>query len=334
MVVFPYGGERGMCGIVGVIGSAPAAPLLLEALRRLEYRGYDSAGIATLVGGRIERRRAPGKLAALARELERNPLGGTTGIGHTRWATHGEPSERNAHPHVSGGVAVVHNGIIENHLELRAELVAAGHVFETDTDTEVIPQLVAAYRRAGADPVSAARRAVARLQGAFALAMIFEDHEDLMVVARRGSPLAVGYGEAGEVYVGSDALALAPLTERIQYLEEGDFAVLRRGRPAAIFDATGREVQRPVVRTELSGALVGKGNYRHFMQKEIHEQPVVVGDTLRTFFDPATHRIVLPDLPFDPLAVPRLAAVACGTAAYAGLVGRYWFERLARLPVD
>jgi len=323
-----------MCGIVGVIGETPAAPLLLEALRRLEYRGYDSAGIATLVDGRIERRRVSGKLAALARELERHPLGGTTGIGHTRWATHGEPSERNAHPHLSGGVAVVHNGIIENHLELRAELLAAGHVFETDTDTEVIPQLVARYWREGADPITAARKAVSRLQGAFALAMIFEDHEDLMVVARRGSPLAIGYGENGEVYVGSDALALAPLTGRIQYLEEGDFAVLRRGRPTLVLDAQGREVERPVVRTELSGALVGKGNYRHFMQKEIYEQPVVVGDTLRTFFDPSTHRVRLPDLPFDPVSVPRLAAVACGTAAYAGLVGRYWFERLARLPVD
>ncbi len=321
-----------MCGIVGIVGTRPVAPLLLEALRRLEYRGYDSAGIATLVDGRIERRRASGKLVNLARELERAPLGGTIGIGHTRWATHGAPTERNAHPHVSGGVAVVHNGIIENHLALRAELVAAGRRFETDTDTEVVPQLVAHYLARGADPVEAARRAVDRLEGAFALVMLFEGRDDLLVAARRGSPLAVGYGD-GEVYVGSDALALAPVAERIQYLEEGDFAVLRRDG-AWIRDAAGREVQRPIVRTELSGALIGKGNYRHFMQKEIFEQPTVVGDTLRAFADPATHRIVLPDLPFDPGTVPRLAAVACGTAAYAALVGKYWFEALARLPVD
>ncbi len=321
-----------MCGIIGIVGTRPVAPLLLEALGRLEYRGYDSAGIATLVDGRIERRRAPGKLVNLARELERAPLGGTIGIGHTRWATHGAPTERNAHPHLSGGVAVVHNGIIENHPELRAELVAAGRRFETDTDTEVVPQLVAHHLARGADPVEAARFAVGRLEGAFALVMLFEGRDDLLVAARRGSPLAVGYGD-GEIYVGSDALALAPLAEHIQYLEEGDFAVLRRDG-VRIRDAEGREVRRPIVRTELSGALIGKGNYRHFMQKEIFEQPTVVGDTLRAFADPATHRIVLPDLPFDPAAVPRLAAVACGTAAYAALVGKYWFEALARLPVD
>ena len=321
-----------MCGIVGIVGTRPVAPLLLEALRRLEYRGYDSAGIATLVNGRIERRRAAGKLHNLAAELEQAPLGGVIGIGHTRWATHGAPTERNAHPHVSGGVAVVHNGIIENHPQLRAELVAAGHRFETDTDTEVVPQLVAYYLARGADPVEAAWRAVARLEGAFALVMMFEGQDDLLVVARRGSPLAIGYGD-GEVYVGSDALALAPVAERIQYLEEGDFAVLRRAG-VVIRDAGGHEVQRPILRTELSGAMIGKGNYRHFMQKEIFEQPTVVGDTLRAFTDPTTHRIALPELPFDPNRVPRLAAIACGTAAYAGLVGRYWFEALARLPVD
>jgi len=321
-----------MCGIVGVIGRSPAAPLLLDALRRLEYRGYDSAGIATLVGGRIERRRAAGKLVNLARELERAPLGGTTGIGHTRWATHGAPTERNAHPHASGGVAVVHNGIIENHLALREELLALGHRFETDTDTEVVPQLVARYIREGARPVEAARLAIGRLEGAFALVLLFEGHEDLLVVARRGSPLAVGYGD-GEIFVGSDALALAPLTERIQYLEEGDFAVLRPGGTVVI-DAGGRETERPIVRTAVSGAMIGKGNYRHFMEKEIFEQPTVVGDTLRAFADPASHRIVLPDLPFDLARLPRIAAVACGTASYAGLVGRYWFEQLAGIPVD
>lgn len=321
-----------MCGIVGVIGRSPAAPLLLDALRRLEYRGYDSAGIATLVGGRIERRRAAGKLVNLVRELEREPLGGTTGIGHTRWATHGAPTRTNAHPHVSGGVAAVHNGIIENHLELRAELVAVGHQFETETDTEVIPQLVHRFMRQGAQPVEAARLAIARLRGAFALVLLFEGHEDLLIAARRGSPLAIGYGD-GEMYVGSDALALAPLTERIQYLEEGDFAILRP-HGATIVDATGRACERPIVRTALSGALIGKGNYRHFMQKEIYEQPAVVGDTLRSFADPATHRIVLPDLPFDLVSVPRIAAVACGTASYAALVGKYWFERLAGVPVD
>lgn len=321
-----------MCGIVGIIGRSPAAPLLLDALRRLEYRGYDSAGIATLVDGRIERRRAAGKLVNLARELERAPLAGTTGIGHTRWATHGAPTEQNAHPHMSGGVAVVHNGIIENHLALRSELIALGHRFETDTDTEVVPQLVARYMREGARPVEAARLAIGRLRGAFALVLLFEGHADLLIVARRGSPLAIGYGD-GEIYVGSDALALAPLTERIQYLEEGDFAVLRPSG-ATVIDAEGREVARPIVRTTLSGALIGKGNYRHFMQKEIHEQPTVVGDTLRAFSDPATHRIVLPDLPVDFATLPRIAAVACGTAAYAGLVGRYWFEQLAGIPVD
>ncbi|GBD44038.1 Glutamine--fructose-6-phosphate aminotransferase [isomerizing] [bacterium HR40] len=321
-----------MCGIVGVIGRSPAAPLLLDALRRLEYRGYDSAGIATLVDGRIERRRAAGKLARLAAELEREPLAGTTGIGHTRWATHGRPTLENAHPHISGGVAVVHNGIIENHLELRAELIAAGHRFETDTDTEVVPQLVHRYLREGARPVEAARLAIARLRGAFALVLLFEGHEDLLVAARRGSPLAIGYGD-GEMFVGSDALALAPLTCRIQYLEEGDFAVVRPGG-VEIVDAGGRPCERPIVRTHLSGAMIGKGNYRHYMQKEIHEQPAAVGDTLRAFADPATHRILLPEFPFDLAAVPRIAAVACGTAAYAALVGRYWFERLAGVPVD
>ncbi len=321
-----------MCGIVGIIGVKEAAPLLLEALRRLEYRGYDSAGIATLVDGRIERRRAAGKLDNLARELAVEPLRGTIGIGHTRWATHGRATRGNAHPHLSGGVAVVHNGIVENFQNLRAELEAAGRRFETETDTEVVPHLVAHYLARGAEPAEAARRAVSRLEGAFALAMLFADAPDLLVVARRGSPLAIGYGE-GEMYIGSDALALAPLTERIQYLEEGDFAILGH-EGARILDAEGRPVARPIARTALSGAMIGKGNHRHFMEKEIFEQPSVLGDTLRAFADPGDHRITLPELPFSLDRVPRLAAVACGTASYACLIAKYWFEGLAGLAVD
>lgn len=321
-----------MCGIVGVIGSRPAAPLLLDALRRLEYRGYDSAGIATLVEGRLERRRSPGKLDRLAERLEREPLGGVTGIGHTRWATHGAPNETNAHPHVSEGVALVHNGIIENFQELRAELLARGHRFATQTDTEVVAHLISAQLARGQAPREAALQAVRRLKGAFALAILFEGHEDLLVVARKGCPLAIGYGD-GEMFVGSDALALAPLTERIQYLEEGDVAFLGRSG-ALVLDAEGKEAERPIRQTAYSGALIGKGNHRHFMEKEIFEQPAVLGDTLRSFADPASHRIALPDLPFDLAAVPRLAAVACGTASYACLVGKYWFESLAGLPVD
>ncbi|MFO1073289.1 MAG: glutamine--fructose-6-phosphate transaminase (isomerizing) [Geminicoccaceae bacterium] len=321
-----------MCGIVGVIGGRPAAPLLLDALRRLEYRGYDSAGIATLVDGRVQRRRAPGKLDRLAERLAVEPLGGVTGIGHTRWATHGVPNETNAHPHVSDGVALVHNGIIENFQELRQELVGLGHVFATQTDTEVVAHLISAQLARGASPREAAARVVRRLHGAFALAILFEGHEELLVVARKGCPLAIGYGE-NEMFVGSDALALAPLTERIQYLEEGDLAFLDRSG-AQVTDAAGNPVERPIRQTALSGALIGKGNHRHFMEKEIFEQPAVLGDTLRSFADPASHRIALPELPFDLATLPRLAIVACGTASYAGLVGKYWFEGLAGLPVD
>ena len=321
-----------MCGIVGVIGKRPAAPLLLDALRRLEYRGYDSAGIATLVAGRIERRRAPGKLDRLAERLGAEPLGGVTGIGHTRWATHGVPNETNAHPHVSEGVALVHNGIIENFLELRAELIAHGHSFATQTDTEVVAHLVSSCIRGGLAPREAAVAAVRRLHGAFALVFLFESEPELLIVARKGCPLAIGYGE-DEMFVGSDALALAPLTEQIQYLEEGDIAFLDR-RGAAVIDAAGEPADRPIKQTAMSGALIGKGNHRHFMEKEIFEQPAVLGDTLRSFADPASHRIGLPKLPFDLASVPRLAAVACGTASYACLVGKYWFETLAGLPVD
>ncbi|MGE3742092.1 MAG: glutamine--fructose-6-phosphate transaminase (isomerizing) [Geminicoccaceae bacterium] len=321
-----------MCGLVGVIGRRPAAPLLLDALRRLEYRGYDSAGVATLVAGRIERRRAPGKLDRLAERLEAEPLGGVTGIGHTRWATHGVPNETNAHPHISEGVALVHNGIIENFLELRAELVEHGHSFATQTDTEVVAHLVSSYARAGLAPREAAVAAVRRLHGAFALVFLFESEPELLIVARKGCPLAIGYGE-DEMFVGSDALALAPLTERIQYLEEGDIAFLDR-RGAVVIDAAGEPADRPIRQTAMSGALIGKGNHRHFMEKEIFEQPAVLGDTLRSFADPASHRIGLPELPFDLASVPRVAAVACGTASYACLVGKYWFETLAGLPVD
>ncbi|MFO1035410.1 MAG: glutamine--fructose-6-phosphate transaminase (isomerizing) [Geminicoccaceae bacterium] len=321
-----------MCGIVGVIGTSPAAPRLLEALRRLEYRGYDSAGIATLVDGRIERRRAEGKLDRLAAKLEAEPLAGRTGIGHTRWATHGAPTETNAHPHIGQGVAVVHNGIIENFQTLRARLVAKGCSFSTQTDTEVVPFLIADHMKRGLDAKAAAEAAVRELEGAFGLAMIFEGQENLLVVARKGSPLAIGHGD-GEMFVGSDALALAPMTERIQYLEEGDIAFLNAAG-AVVHDASGREVERKIVQTAMSGALIGKGNHRHFMEKEIHEQPAVLGDTLRSFAEPATHRISLPDLPFDLATVPRLATVACGTASYACLVGKYWFEQLAGIPVD
>ncbi|HEX2525979.1 MAG TPA: glutamine--fructose-6-phosphate transaminase (isomerizing) [Geminicoccus sp.] len=321
-----------MCGIVGVIGKADAAPLLLEGLRRLEYRGYDSAGIATLVDDRIVRRRAEGKLDKLAHELDAWPLAGTTGIGHTRWATHGAPTETNAHPHKADGVAVVHNGIIENFRELRDEMVARGRRFETQTDTEVVPHLIAEQLAKGLAPTDAAAKVLGRLHGAFALAILFEGHPDLLIAARRGSPLAIGYGQ-GEMFIGSDALALAPLTDQIQYLDEGDWAVLTR-TGAVVHDESGQVVDRPIRQTAFSGAMIGKGNHRHFMEKEIHEQPAVIGDTLRSFADPKTHKVTLPDLPFDLATLERLSIVACGTASYAGLVGKYWFEKFAGLPVD
>ena len=321
-----------MCGIVGIIGRNPAAPLLLDALRRLEYRGYDSAGIAILVGGKVERRRAEGKLDRLAAALEARPLGGNTGIGHTRWATHGAPTETNAHPHFAGGVAVVHNGIIENFQHLRDELTAAGRRFETQTDTEVVPQLVGHYMAEGMEPVAAAAAALARLEGAFALVLLFEGHDDLLIAARRGSPLAIGYGE-GEMFLGSDALALAPLTDRICYLEEGDWVELSKSG-AKVHDAEDRPVERAVKQTALSGALIGKGEYRHFMQKEIFEQPAVIGDTLQAFLNPLNRNVELPDLGIDLAAISRLTISACGTAYYAGMVAKYWFEQVARQPVE
>jgi glucosamine--fructose-6-phosphate aminotransferase (isomerizing) len=314
------------------MGTAPVAPLLLEGLKRLEYRGYDSAGIATLVNGGIERRRAEGKLVNLEALLADSPVEGTIGIGHTRWATHGRPTEVNAHPHANEQVAVVHNGIIENFQPLRSELEAAGHRFETETDTEVIVHLITDHLARQLSPEEAVGAALGRLEGAFALAIIFTGRHDLMIGARRGSPLAVGYGD-GEMYLGSDALALAGLTNRICYLEEGDWAVLA-GESARIRDAEGREVEREIKLTALSGAMIGKGQYRHFMQKEIFEQPAVIGDTLHAFVNPLSRRVELPDLPFDLGALPRLTISACGTAFFVALVAKYWLEQLAGQPVE
>ncbi len=321
-----------MCGIIGILGKAPVVPLLLDGLKRLEYRGYDSAGIATLVNGAIERRRAEGKLSNLEDLLDSDPVAGTLGIGHTRWATHGRPTEANAHPHANEQVAVVHNGIIENFQALRGELEAAGHHFDTETDSEVVVHLVSDHLARQMTPEDAVGAALARLEGAFALAIIFAGRHDLMIGARKGSPLAVGYGD-GEMYLGSDALALAPLTNRICYLEEGDWVVLN-GDGARIRDANGKEVEREVKLTAVSGALIGKGQYRHFMEKEIFEQPAVIGDTLHAYLNPLTRRVELPDLPFDLGILPRVTINACGTAYLAGLVAKYWFEQVARQPVE
>ena len=321
-----------MCGIVGVIGSRLAAPLILDALRRLEYRGYDSAGIATLENGCIDRRRAEGKLGNLAALLDRSPLAGTTGIGHTRWATHGAPTESNAHPHGTARVSLVHNGIIENHAELRAELEAAGQVFNTETDTETVAQLVDLNLRRGMEPIDAAGAALRRLEGAYALAMIFAGHPELIVCAQHGAPLAIGFGE-DEMFVGSDALALAPLTRRIAYLKDGDWAVVDR-HGASFRTLDGAKVEREIKLTRLTGAAIGKGNFRHFMEKELHEHPAVIGDTLHQMINPATRSVALPDLGIDFRKVSRITMSACGSAFYAGLVGRWWFESIARIPTD
>ncbi|WP_288039019.1 glutamine--fructose-6-phosphate transaminase (isomerizing) [Acidiphilium sp.] len=321
-----------MCGIVGLIGRNDAAPLLLDGLSRLAYRGYDSAGIATLVEGAITRRRAEGKLANLAASLAAAPLAGTTGIGHTRWATHGAPTEGNAHPHGTARVAVVHNGIIENHAELRAELEAAGQVFSTETDTETVAQLVDLHLARGLAPVEAAAAAFARLEGAYALALIFAGHPELIIGAQRGAPLAVGFGEE-EMYLGSDALALAPLTRRIAYLDDGDWVIVSRSG-AEFRDAANNPVAREVKLTRLTGASIGKGNFRHFMEKELHENPAIIGDTLNRMIDPATRLPVLPDLAVDLAAIPRISLSACGSAYYAGLTARYWLEEIARIAVD
>ncbi|HEX4078316.1 MAG TPA: glutamine--fructose-6-phosphate transaminase (isomerizing) [Rhizomicrobium sp.] len=323
-----------MCGIVGIAGGDEAASVLLEALRRLEYRGYDSAGVATLVGGHIERRRAAGKLSNLAAALAAHPLHGRTGIGHTRWATHGAPTESNAHPHASARVALVHNGIIENFRELRDELAAKGHHFGSDTDTEVAVHLITDYLEAGLDAAGAAIAAARRLTGAYALAMIFDGEDSLVIGARKGSPLAVGYGERGS-YLGSDAFALAPFTNRISYLEDGDVAMLR-GADVSIFDAEGRPVHRDIRIVSGAEGLIDKGGFRHFMAKEIHEQPEVIAHTLAHYLDPAGPCVALGNARAgEALArAERLTISACGTAFYAGLVGKYWFEQLARLGVD
>jgi len=321
-----------MCGIVGVLGKGPVAEQLVDALKRLEYRGYDSAGVATVENGQLGRRRAEGKLRNLEELLKRSPLYGDTGIGHTRWATHGKPVEANAHPHMTDLVSVVHNGIIENFRELKEELMAEGAVFTSDTDTEVIAHLITRELRTGSDPVRAVFNTLKRLQGAFALAIIFRGYNDLLIVARQGSPLAIGYGN-GEMFVGSDAIALAPFTDAIAYLEDGDWAVLTR-KGVAIRDRNGKAVERPVTRSLATALLVDKGNHRHFMAKEIHEQPEVIGHTLAAYVDLATNRVDIPALPFDFASLTRLSLSACGTAFYACLVAKYWFERWARLPVD
>ena len=321
-----------MCGIIGVIGNQPAAPLVLDALRRLEYRGYDSAGIATIVDGTLVRRRAQGKLAALAALLEQQPMAGNIGIGHTRWATHGLPTEANAHPHATAQVAVVHNGIIENFQELRAELEKAGHVFSSQTDTEVVPQLITYYLAQGKTPREAVSACLKRLEGAFALGIIFASEPNAMYAARLGSPLAIGFGD-GANYLGSDAVALAPLTQKVCYLAEGDWAEIRRDG-VTIFDANDAVVERPIKITALTGATTGKGDFRHFMQKEIFEQPSVIGQTLNVYYNPTTGHITLPALPFALTDVKRITIIACGTSYYAGLTSRYWLESLTKLPID
>ncbi|KQO78733.1 glutamine--fructose-6-phosphate transaminase (isomerizing) [Methylobacterium sp. Leaf88] len=322
-----------MCGIVGIVGREAVAGPVVEALRRLEYRGYDSAGMATLEAGRLERRRAEGKLVNLQLKLIQSPLTGPIGIGHTRWATHGRPNETNAHPHATARLAVVHNGIIENFRTLKRRLEADGVAFETETDTEVVAQLVSWHMERGLDPVEAVATTLPQLRGAFALAFLFAGETDLLIGARHGAPLAVGFG-AGETYLGSDALALAPLTDSITYLEDGDWAVLTR-QGAEIRDAAGAPATRARQTIVTQNYLVDRGNHRHFMAKEIHEQPEVVGRTLAHYIDLAASRVRLPvTLPFDFADLTRLSITACGTAYYAGLVAKYWFESLARLPVE
>jgi glutamine---fructose-6-phosphate transaminase (isomerizing) len=322
-----------MCGIIGIIGREPAAPQLIDALRRLEYRGYDSAGVATLEQGVLTRRRAQGKLKNLESRLASEPLSGTIGIGHTRWATHGRPTENNAHPHATERLAVVHNGIIENFSELRRELEAKGAKFATETDTEVIAHLVSSEIEHGASPVDAVKAALPRLRGAFALAFLFAGEENLLIAARKGSPLAIGFGSES-MFVGSDAIALAPFTDTVSYLEDGDWVIVTR-EGAEIHDAEGAVVQRSVLKSQASVMLIDKGNHRHFMAKEIHEQPEVVGHTLANYIDMASERVALPMvLPFDFRKLSRISIAACGTAYYAGMVAKYWFERFARLPVE
>jgi len=321
-----------VCGIIGIVGKEEVCGRLLSGLRRLEYRGYDSAGIATDHDGVIDRRRAPGKLDNLAAVLRDNPLPGTTGIAHTRWATHGAPTEDNAHPHATGEVAVVHNGIIENFKPLREELQARGRTFTSQTDTEVVAHLISEQIEQGVEPAPAVAAVLKRLHGAFALAILFRQQPDLLIGARLGSPLVVGYGD-GETYLGSDALALAPLTQRICYLEEGDWVVVTRDG-AQIFDAQDNPVERPIVQSGATDIELTKGNHRHFMLKEIYEQPIVVAQTLRSYLRRLEETVSLPTEDFDLASVKRITIVACGTSFYAGMVAKYWFEQFARVPVD
>src|SRR6266851_4279643 len=321
-----------MCGIIGIISKDSVALRLLEGLRRLEYRGYDSAGIATLVNGCIERRRAEGKLDHLAKRLEDEPVDGGIGIGHTRWATHGLPTETNAHPIATDRVAVVHNGIIENYLMLRRELSALGYAFQTETDTEAVAILATHFLNKGLSPQDAVAKTLVRLDGSFALAFMFAGEHDLLIGARRGPPLAVGYG-SGEMFLGSDALSLVQLTRRITYLEEGDWAVVT-SRTVTVFGADNAEIERPIHESAASGALIGKGNYRHFMQKEIFEQPTVIGDTLNALINPATRTVRLPELPFALRELERVTMIACGTSFHACVVAKYWLERIARISAE
>ena len=321
-----------MCGIVGVLGKGPVAGGIVDALKRLEYRGYDSAGIATLEDGKLVRRRAEGKLKNLEAKLAAAPLMGSIGIGHTRWATHGKPTEANAHPHASRRLAVVHNGIIENFKALREELAAKGHQFETETDSEIAAFMVEDELASGKSPAEAVQAALKRMRGAFALVYLFEGEDDLLIGARLGAPLAVGYGD-GETYLGSDALALAPFTDRVAYLEEGDWVIATRSG-AEFRDASGETVARRVQRSPAGSLLAEKGNYRHFMAKEIHEQPEVVGHTLAHYIDMAAMRLKPFAWPVDPATLTRVSIVGCGTAFMAGLIGKYWIERFARLPVE
>ncbi|OQW77726.1 MAG: glutamine--fructose-6-phosphate transaminase (isomerizing) [Proteobacteria bacterium ST_bin13] len=321
-----------MCGIVGILGQGPVADRLLDGLKRLEYRGYDSAGICTVHDGVFDRRRAKGKLINLAARLAEDPLPGAAGIAHTRWATHGAPTEDNAHPHIVDDVVLVHNGIIENFKPLREELIADGRQFLSQTDTEVVAHLIAREIERGAPPRAAVANVLPRLHGAFALGVMFKSEPDLLIGARLGAPLTVGYGD-GENYLGSDALALAPLTQRIAYLEEGDWVVITRAK-VEVFDRDNQPVTRPIVNSGASGQLIDKGNYRHFMLKEIYEQPVVVAQTLRSYLRPVEEQVALPDMEFDLGKIQRVAIVACGTASYVGMIGKYWIEQFARVPVE
>ena len=321
-----------MCGIIGIVGKEEVADRLVDGLRRMEYRGYDSAGVCTVENGQLIRRRAQGKLVNLVNELARDPAPGLIGIAHTRWATHGAPTAANAHPHATEHLALVHNGIIENFKPLREALESRGRTFESQTDTEVVAHLVSEQVEAGLSPQEAVKVVLPQLRGAFALAIAFRQHPDLLIGARLGSPLVVGYGE-GETYLGSDALALAPLTQRITYLDEGDWVVITR-EGAQIFDADNNPVEREIVSSGASAVAIEKGNYRHFMQKEIFEQPTVVAQTLRSYIHQVDQSVALPQIDFDLSAIKRITIVACGTSFYAGMVAKYWIETFARLPVD